>query len=109
PWGASCMTFDPGRRAIAEGQWGHVVRTCYPGQSGLMPADLITLAHLSVSSAMSLPKSTGEPGRTVPPRSASRAFRLGSARAAFIPALSLSMISTGVFAGAPTPENELAS
>src|SRR5262249_50036132 len=31
--------------------------------SGLIPADLITLAHFSVSSAMSLPKSAGEPGR----------------------------------------------
>ena len=32
-----------------------------------MPADLITSAHLSVSSAMSLPKSAGEPASTVTP------------------------------------------
>jgi hypothetical protein len=31
------------------------------GHSGLMPADLITFALFSVSSAMSFPKSAGEP------------------------------------------------
>jgi hypothetical protein len=31
-------------------------------QFGLMPADLITLAHLSVSSAMNFPNSTGDIG-----------------------------------------------
>src|SRR5215470_3109550 len=46
--------------------------------SGLMPANLITFAHFSVSSVMSFPKSWGEPASTVPPRSASRAFILGS-------------------------------
>src|SRR5262245_52019128 len=50
--------------------------------SGLMLAVRITLPHFSVSSAMWLPKSVGEPGDTVPPRSASLAFILGSARAA---------------------------
>src|SRR5262245_20531429 len=39
--------------------------------SALMLADLITLPHFSVSSAMSLPKSAGEPASAVPPRSAS--------------------------------------
>src|SRR5262245_1367800 len=43
--------------------------------AALIPANLITLAHLSVSSAMSLPKSAGEPARAVPPRSASRDFQ----------------------------------
>ena len=71
--------------------------------SGLMPANLITLPHFSVSSAMSLPKSAGEPASTVPPRSASRALILGSARPALISLLSLSTISAGVFLGAPTP------
>src|SRR5215471_19392639 len=42
----------------------------------------MTLPHFSVSSAMSLPKSAGEPGSTLPPRSASRAFIWGSASAA---------------------------
>ena len=55
-------------------QYGHCIlrgirRTkCYGTSrerySGLMPADLITLAHFSVSSAMSLPKSATEPGST---------------------------------------------
>src|SRR5262245_28782957 len=77
--------------------------------SGLMPADLITLPHFSVSSAMSLPKSAGESASTSPPRSASRVFSLGSARAALISLLSLSMIAEGVFLGAPTPNQPLAS
>ena len=34
-----------------------------PDHSGLMPANLTTLPHFSVSSAMSLPKSAGEPKR----------------------------------------------
>ena len=72
-------------------------------QSGLMPANFTTLAHFSVSSAMSFPKSAGEPGIGVPPRSANLALILGSARAALISLLSLSMISAGVFLGAPMP------
>ena len=36
-------------------------------QSGFAPANLTTLPHFSVSSAISLPKSAGEPGSTVPP------------------------------------------
>jgi hypothetical protein len=75
---------------------------------GLMPADLITLPHFSVSSAMSLPKSA-EPGSTVPPRSAGRAFILVSARAALISLLSFSTISEAVGLGAPTPNQGLAS
>src|SRR6516164_1774940 len=78
-------------------------------QSALMPANLTALVHFSVSSAMSFPKPVGEPGSAVPPRSASRAFILGSTRAALISLLSLSMISAGVFLGAPTPNHPLAS
>src|SRR6266540_776237 len=37
-----------------------------------MLAARITLPHFSVSSAMSLPKSAGEPASTMPPRSAMR-------------------------------------
>src|SRR5262249_18151288 len=77
--------------------------------SGLMPANFTTLPHFSVSSAMSLPKSADEPASTVPPRSISRALTLVSARPALISLLSLSMISTGVPAGAPTPNQALAS
>ena len=81
---------------------------CRPlaGHSGLMSANLTTLPHFSVSSAMSLPKSAGEPASTVPPRSASRAFILGSARPALISLLSLSTISAGVFFGAPMPNHD---
>src|ERR1022692_1642324 len=74
--------------------------------SALAPENLTTLAHFSVSSAMSLPKSVGEPGSTVPPRSSSRPLILGSARAALISLLSFSMISAGVFFGTPTPNHE---
>src|SRR5262249_6924226 len=77
--------------------------------SGLMPANFITLAHFSVSSAMNLPKSAGEPTIIVPPRSASFASSLASARPALTSLLSLSMISGGVFLGAPMPNHALAS
>src|SRR5262245_19755846 len=83
----------------------HLVSTCHspngsygisarsPPQSALMLASRITLAHFSVSSAMSLPKSPGEPPSVVPPRSASCALILGSASAALISLLSFSIIS----------------
>src|SRR5206468_9742118 len=79
------------------------------GYSGLMLADRITLPHLSVSSAMSLPKSLGDPGSAVPPKSASRALILGSARPRLISLLSLSTISLGVFLGATTLNHALDS
>jgi len=37
--------------------------------SGFMPANLTTLAHFSVSSAISFPKSAGEPAIAKPPGS----------------------------------------
>src|SRR6266508_1456943 len=77
--------------------------------SGLMLAARITLPHFSVSSAMSLLKSAGEPTNAVPPSSASRALILGSARLALISLLSLSTISAGVAFGAQTPNQLLAS
>src|SRR5262245_41096884 len=80
-----------------------------PRQSALIPAARITLPHFSVSAAMNSPKSAGEPTSGVPPRSASRSLILGSARPALISLLSLSTISTGVFLGAPRPDQLLAS
>src|SRR5262245_55105834 len=77
--------------------------------SALILAARITLAHFSVSSAISLPKSAGEPAITVPPRSASRALSWGSARAALISLLSLMTISAGVPVGPPTPYQPLDS
>lgn len=59
-------------------------------QPGLIPANLVTLDYFSVSSAMSLPESAGEPTSTVPPRWASRTLSWGSARPALISLLSLS-------------------
>jgi len=53
-------------------------------QSALMPAARITLPHFSVSAAMSLSKSAGEPACAKVPSSMSRALNLGSARAALI-------------------------
>ena len=63
----------------------------------LMLAARITLSHFSVSAAMNAPRSAGVPGRVMPPKSASRAFSFGSARAALISRLSCAMISAGVF------------
>jgi len=77
--------------------------------SGLMLAARITLPHFSVSSAMSLLKSAGEPGNGVSPRSASRAFIFASARPALTSLLSLPMISAGVPVGTPIPYQLLAS
>ena len=78
-------------------------------QSGFAPEKRTTGAHFSVSDAMSLPKSAGEPAITVPPNGSSLARTCGSASPALISRLSLSMISTGVFFGAPMPHHELDS
>src|SRR6516165_5087971 len=77
--------------------------------SALMPANLITLAHFSVSAAMCLPKSVGGPPNGVAPRSASRACILGSDRAALIALLRVSITSAGVLLGAQKPPQKLAS
>src|SRR6516164_7175320 len=77
--------------------------------SALMPANLITLAHFSVSAAMSLLKSAGKPASAGLPRSASCALILGSARPALISLLSLSITSVGVPLGEPKPDQPLAS
>ena len=52
--------------------------------TGLMLATRITLPHFLISSAMSLPKSAGEPPIAVPPMLANRSFTLGSARTALV-------------------------
>ena len=62
----------------SEATFAWVHRNRRPGlprdQSAVMPANLTTLAHFSVSSAMSLRKSAGEPDSTRKPRSSSCAF-----------------------------------
>src|SRR5215831_948777 len=80
-----------------------------PDHSGLMFANLITLAHFSVSSTMSLPNSTGVIDTGVQASSAKRAFNDASARAALISLSSFSMMSVGMFFGAPTPYQTLPS
>src|SRR5262249_23300878 len=77
--------------------------------SALMLAARITLAHFSVSSAMSLRRSCGRPRNAVLRSSASRVLILGSARPALTSLLSCLMISVGVFLGAPIATNALAS
>src|SRR5712671_397177 len=78
-------------------------------QSALAPENLITAAHFAVSLRTSLAKSEVDPGSVVAPRSANLASSLGSAKAALISKLSLSMIVVGVFLGAPTPNQALVS
>src|SRR5262249_43101402 len=80
-----------------------------PDQSGFAPENLITLAHFSVSAAMRFPYSLGDSASTSPPSSAKRALIVGSARAALISRLSVSMISARVFFGAPIPAHALVS
>src|SRR5262245_27466065 len=96
--------------ALAANRLGHRRLTMRAiALAGLMLAARITLPHFSTSSAMSLPKSVGEPGSGEPPNSAIRVFILGSARPVFISLLSFSMISAGVAFGAPMPNQLLAS
>src|SRR5262245_48751121 len=108
---ANWSLFDRPRRGVGGSPNGHygIFAQDRADQSTLMPASLITLDHFSVYAPMNVRNSAGEPVSTVPPRSAIRAFILGSVRAALISSLSLLMISTGVFLGAPTPCQPLAS
>src|SRR2546430_16922925 len=78
-------------------------------QSALAPESFTTLAHFSVSCAMSLPKSSGEPGMAMPPRSANRAFTLESARPALTSRFNLWTMSAAVPVGPPSPYQALAS
>src|SRR5262245_55927532 len=80
-----------------------------PGYSGFAPENLTTFAHFSVSSTMSFWKSAGDPARGVPPRSIRRARIWGSTRPALIAPFRVLMIATGVFLGAATPHQLLAS
>src|SRR5262249_54770165 len=113
---------DSSTAAQLNGSWPHYGRWCgsqngiygifgrgRADHSALMPANLTTLAHFSISAATKLPKSEGEPAITVPPRSASRTLILGSARPALISLFSFSTISAGVFFGVPTPVQKLDS
>src|SRR5262245_61658639 len=76
---------------------------------GLMLAAKITLPHFMVSSAISLAKSAGEPGRPVAQSLASSDWKLASVRLALYCVLHILMISAGVFLVAPMPYQLLAS
>src|ERR1700719_3386062 len=92
------------------GQYSKTDRARYPrDQSALAPENFTTFAHFCVSSEMKVPNSADEPVSIMPPSSVSLVFSLGSARPALISLLSLSMTSVGVFFGAPTPYQVLAS
>src|SRR5580700_1394672 len=71
--------------------------------SALIPANLMTFAHLSVSATRILPKSSGVPIVSVLPSSANRALILGSAKTALVAWLSALTISLGVSLGAQIP------
>src|SRR5262249_41491616 len=98
---------------------GHLIRGGYRfsekimlhqlAHSPLMPAARMTFVHFSVSPAMNLAKSPGDPPKIRQPRSARRCFVRGSARPALISLLSLSTISAGVSLGAAMPYQPLAS
>src|SRR5215471_4378148 len=102
---------DPDRAVFRGGRLAHrrTGSTAARAYSSATPPALITLAHLSVSAATTLPKSSGVPGISMPPRSNRRALIFGSARPALISLLSLSMISPGVPLGTLMPKKALAS
>jgi hypothetical protein len=71
--------------------------------AALTPANLTTLAHFSVSSAISWPNSAGVTASGALAMSANRARISGSARPALIVLLSNATIPAGVSLGAPMP------
>jgi hypothetical protein len=80
-----------------------IPRTSSSAYCALIFAARMTFPHFSVSSAMNFPNSAGVIGIGEEARSARRVLKFGSARAASISRLSLSMIAGAVFLGAPRP------
>src|ERR1700726_1767845 len=80
-----------------------------PPHSTCAPANLTTFSHFSVSAAIIAPKASGVEISGSPPSSVRRFFISGSASTALTSLLSFSMISGGVFFGAPMPNSALAS
>src|SRR5499427_7833515 len=64
----ACCPNSEAPGAVKPGMDDEPVVPRLPRQSALMPANLTTLPHFSVSSAMSLPKSAGEPTSAVLPK-----------------------------------------
>ena len=75
----------------------------YTGPLSFARTDRIPPGKFLAEVARNLPNSAGVRVSAVPPKSAKRVLIFGSASAALISLLSLSMISSGVFIGAPTP------
>ena len=73
------------------------------------PENLTAFSHFAVSDAITLPKSAGVPPIGMPPRSASRAYILASASAAFTVLLIFSTTLADVPFGVPMPNQALAS
>ena len=106
-WGNPFNSFDQVRIGHSPNGTLWNIKLAVPDHCSLIPANLTTLAHFSVSAAMNFPSSSGAIGISTTPTSASRDFAFASASTALISLLSLSMISTGVFFGAPTPNTRL--
>ena len=77
--------------------------------SAVIFANLITLAHFSVSSAIRFPNSAGVIDSGSTPKLIKRAFVAGFNTMALISLLSFSMIAEGVPLGAPMPFQPVAS
>src|SRR5262249_41195986 len=84
-------------------------RTSRLSQSALIPANLTTFAHFSVSRAMRSAKSAGEPGSSTAPSSTSFAVNSESASPTCTWRLIVSMTAVGVLLGAPRPCQALTS
>src|SRR5262249_33938806 len=99
------LTHLPPTAAQFNSRNGHygIFESGLPCQSALIPAARITLPHFSVSSAMSLPKSAGDPAWMRNPRSSYLALISGRARDALISLLSTSTISARIFLGPAMP------
>src|ERR1700719_5127720 len=97
------MRDSAGHAAAPAAKWRNLRRGSCIGfdQFGLIPENLTTLPHFSVSAARNLPNSAGVIGIGSPPRSLIFALSCGSARPAGIAAVSLSMISAHGPAGPP--------
>src|SRR5215468_696758 len=93
---------------IAAAMKAMILKIIVHSQCRLLRAQM-TLPHFSVSSAMSLLKSAGEPASAELPKSASCAWKLASARLALTCVFNLLMISAGVVLGAAMPYHPLAS
>jgi hypothetical protein len=78
PFAAQTRVASTSRTAAPRDSWNGLygISAPSPPQSALMPANLITLPHFSVSSAMNLPKSAAEPMTGVLPKSARRSLIL---------------------------------